>query len=212
MQAKSLSPIDRLISEADQALRVIASKPGARKPSPGRADDAALSDADRAESARLMRVNHSGEVAAQALYRGQAFFARDPQQREQLLAAAAEENDHLAWCSQRTAELGGETSRLAPLWYAGSFAIGAAAGLAGDRLSLGFLAETERQVAEHLDEHLNRLPAEDHASQAILERMRSDEIRHGTAAEARGAQALPDPVKRVMGLTSAVMKALSYRL
>mgnify|MGYP001812946799 CR=1 FL=1 len=192
---------------------MIAGAARAAQPAPGK-DGAAdeLNAAERAESARLMRVNHSGEIAAQALYRGQALFARTTAQRDALLEAAAEEGDHLAWCEQRTTELGSHTSRLAPVWYLGSFAIGAAAGLAGDKLSLGFIAETERQVAEHLDDHLNRLPAGDVASRAILEQMREDEIRPGAAAETQGASKLPGPVKSLMRGVSRVMTTLSYRI
>ena len=159
-----------------------------------------------------MRVNHSGEIAAQALYRGQALVSRDPALRAELLQAAEEEHDHLAWCQQRVEELGGRISLLAPVWYAGSFAIGIAAGLAGDKTSLGFLAETERQVAEHLDGHLQQLAENDKTSRAILEQMRDDEIRHGDSAVERGGAELPPLMKRAMQTVSRVMTSVSFRL
>ncbi len=159
-----------------------------------------------------MRVNHAGEIAAQALYRGQALLARDPQLRNDLLQAADEEHDHLAWCDERARQLGGGTSKLAPLWYAGSFAIGMAAGVAGDKLSLGFLAETERQVTEHLDGHLARLPADDRVSREIIHQMRDEEIAHGEGAVARGGSTLPDPVRRAMRMVAGVMTSVSYRV
>ena len=169
-----------------------------------------LSEADRAESARLMRVNHAGELAAQALYHGQAAVARDPKVREFLLQAAREEADHLAWCDQRLRELGSRSSLLGPLWYAGSFAVGAAAALAGDRVSLGFVSETERQVEGHLASHLDRLPKADVASRAVLERMQSDEVAHGAAARAAGGVELPQPAQEAMRATARVMTSTSY--
>lgn len=207
--------IDRCIAELDAALRSVSAPPTATAtgpPDPAGSGDAALSDAERDLAARLMRVNHAGEVAAQALYRGQALVARDDALRAQLLAAAGEEHDHLAWCDARTRELGGHVSRLSPLWYAGSAAIGAAAGLAGDRVSLGFLAETERQVTEHLDGHLRRLPAQDRRSREIVARMREDEMRHGRDAVERGGVGLPPPVRLGMRLAAGVMTTVAWFL
>jgi ubiquinone biosynthesis monooxygenase Coq7 len=158
-----------------------------------------------------MRVNHAGEVAAQALYQGQALVARDPRVRDHLLSAAREEQDHLAWCEERLAELGEQPSRLQNLWYAGSFAIGATAGLAGDRLSLGFVEETEKQVSEHLDEHLRKLPRGDARSHAILKAMRNDEARHGREAREAGARSLPAAVRNLMRRAAQVMKFGAYR-
>ncbi|MEO0423405.1 MAG: 2-polyprenyl-3-methyl-6-methoxy-1,4-benzoquinone monooxygenase [Pseudomonadota bacterium] len=159
---------------------------------------------------RLMRVNHAGEVAAQALYQGQAATARDPQIRAHMVAAGEEERDHLEWCEVRLQELGGATSALAPLWYLGSLAIGATAGASGDRWSLGFVAETERQVEEHLSEHLARLPAGDARSRAILEQMQADEVRHGAEAMAAGGSELPGPVRGVMRQVAKVMTRAAY--
>lgn len=171
-----------------------------------------LGEADRRQSARLMRVNHAGEVAAQALYRGQALTARDTGAAAAMSLAAAEEIDHLAWCEQRIAELGGRVSLLNPLWYAGSFLIGSLAGALGDRTSLGFLSETERQVESHLEDHLDRLPAADRRSRAIVEQMQHDEIAHGAKAETLGAATLPSWVKAAMRLTSRLMTRGSYWL
>jgi len=159
-----------------------------------------------------MRVNHAGEVAAQALYHGQALVARDPEVRTFLLASAREEGDHLAWCHERLSQLGARPSVLGPLWYAGSVAIGTLAGLAGDATSLGFIAETERQVEGHIDDHLARLPTEDAASRAILVQMKIDESTHRTHALERGGQPLPGPVRAVMGLISKVMTTSAYWL
>jgi 3-demethoxyubiquinol 3-hydroxylase len=206
---------DRLLAELDHALRVVV------LPAPAPATDASstqasegdsgLTPADRRESAALMRVNHAGEIAAQALYRGQALTARDPELRQHLLLAAGEEQDHLAWCEGRLQQLGSHTSRLAPLWYGGSFALGALAGLAGDRHSLSFLAETERQVAAHLEGHLQQLPAADAGSRAIVARMRDDEARHHQQARSQGASELPGPVRAAMTLASRVMTTLAAR-
>jgi ubiquinone biosynthesis monooxygenase Coq7 len=212
MNDRHLNFADRCISELDNALRVVAARSSARRAAPVAEGDGEMPDTDRALVARLMRVNHTGEIAAQALYRGQALVARDPELRANLLDAADEEHDHLAWCQQRAEDLGGTISKLAPLWYAGSFTIGMAAGLAGDKISLGFLAETEKQVSEHLSGHLQRLPAEDHASRAILEQMRDDEIRHGDGAVAQGGMPLPEAVKNVMRMAAKVMTSVSYRL
>lgn len=178
---------------------------------PASASDTTLADAERREAARLMRVNHAGEVAAQGLYHGQALTARNPETRRHLLEAAEEEQRHLQWCESRLAELGDAPSRLRPLWYAGSVAMGAAAGLFGDRWSLGFVAETERQVSEHLDEHLQRLPTQDDRSRQILQAMRADEQRHGREAEDRGGAPLPAPVRGLMRRVARVMKVGAAR-
>jgi ubiquinone biosynthesis monooxygenase Coq7 len=204
------TPLERILSEADHALRVLALPAAAQVPAPP--DLPAPEGPARTLGAALMRVNHAGEVAAQALYRGQALVARRPELRAQLLAAAAEEHAHLGWCEQRVRELGGRTSRLNPLWYAGSFAIGVVAGLAGDARSLGFLAETERQVAAHLDRHLERLPAADARSRAIVAGMRADEARHSADAEAAGGVPLPRPVTAAMALAARVMTTLAQRV
>ncbi|MEW6169881.1 MAG: 2-polyprenyl-3-methyl-6-methoxy-1,4-benzoquinone monooxygenase [Pseudomonadota bacterium] len=211
--SRQLSRTDHVLAALNRGLDLIAERRrGAGRASPAAATDAALDDASRRHVAGLMRVNHAGEVAAQALYHGQALVARREDTRRQLLAAAREEQDHLRWCEQRLHELGDTPSRLQPLWYAGSFAIGAVAGLAGDRWSLGFIDETERQVSEHLSEHLRRLPPEDARSRAILERMREDEERHGRDARAAGGRELPQPVKRLMRRVAGVMKFGAYRL
>jgi len=172
--------------------------------------EAELEAADRAEVAALMRVNHVGEVCAQALYQGQALTARNPAAKASLAQAAAEEVDHLAWTERRIAELGGRRSLLNPLWYASSYAIGAAAGLAGDRWSLGFLAETERQVIAHLDRHLQRLSHQDNKSRAVLTAMKRDETKHATAALHMGGRALPLPCRALMRVASVVMTRTAY--
>jgi len=206
-----LPGIDELIGGFDKALRTLAAPARSVRPVPG-VDDAndPLDEAERRHAAALMRVNHSGEICAQALYQGQALTARDGPERQMLEQAAAEETDHLAWTESRIAELGGRVSRLNPLWYAGSFAIGAAAGLAGRRWNLGFLAETEQQVTRHLEGHLERLPAADRKSRAVVQQMRDDEARHATSALGHGGAELPDAVKRVMQLTAKVMTGTSY--
>ena len=208
---RTLSLLDRLLAEADAALRTVGAPARPTSPNPGakeRPED--LSVVEQDEAARLMRVNHSGEVAAQALYRGQAFVAKEPRLRKVLLQASGEEYDHLAWCADRVHELGHRTSLFAPLWYTGSFVIGAVAGLAGDRTSLGFLAETERQVTAHLDGHLSRLAERDTRSRRILEQMREDEVKHGRDARHRGGATLPRPVQSLMQSTARVMTTLSY--
>ncbi len=210
MRAPSL--LDRLLSQADQALRVTFALP-AETSSPAREiADGDIDDAERRHAAGLMRVNHAGEVCAQALYQGQAETARDPDVRTHLFRASEEEARHLAWCHQRLDELGSAPSRLNPLWYAGSFAIGAAAGLAGDRWSLGFVMETERQVEAHLEDHLERLPPGDKRSRAIVRQMAADEARHGDQARRAGGTELPAPVPRLMEVTANFMKWLAYRL
>ncbi len=171
-----------------------------------------MKESERLESIRLMRVNHAGEVAAQALYRGQALGARDSTVSDAMRQAAAEEMDHLAWCEQRLQELHGRTSLLNPLWYAGSFLIGAVAGAFGDRTSLGFITETERQVESHLNDHMRRLPQADRRSRRILEQMADDEVRHGAMALALGGKELPTALRDAMRLTSRVMTGGSYWL
>lgn len=203
--------LDSIISVADRALRSLFAPAQASRPSPAAgAPVPELTEAERREAGALMRVNHTGEVAAQALYHGQAFAARSVATRDMLLAAAREETDHLAWCESRLSELQSRTSYLNPLWYAGSFAIGALAAAFGDRTSLGFVAETERQVEGHLDEHLARLPPKDSRSRAILEAMRADEIQHGAAARAAGGADLPAAARSLMTHTARVMTRTAY--
>jgi ubiquinone biosynthesis monooxygenase Coq7 len=202
--------LDTLISTADKALRSVFAPARAARPSPATGPAPELTEAERRESGALMRVNHTGEVAAQALYHGQAFVARDENTRNMLLHAAREETDHLAWCEARLSELQSRPSLLNPLWYAGSFAIGALAATFGDRVSLGFVSETERQVEGHLNVHLTRLPPADSRSRAILEQMRTDEISHGAAARAAGGAELPAPVRVLMKHTSRVMTHTAY--
>jgi len=205
--------LDQLIAQVDRALRTVSGVAHASRPSPGDASpEAQLGEHDRRHAAALMRVNHVGEVCAQALYQGQALTARDPHARQALERAASEEEDHLAWSAQRIAELGGRTSLLNPVWYAGAFAIGAIAGALGDRWNLGFLAETERQVEEHLSGHLGRLPQEDARTRALVEAMRADEARHRDTAVQLGAAELPPPVRRAMRLASGVMTRIAYRV
>lgn len=207
--------IDACIAEVDAALRVLATRAGTPTrptPAPDTAGAGAvpLTKQGAREAARLMRVNHSGEIAAQALYRGQAFVARDDALRARLLQAADEEHDHLAWCEARVTELGDRTSLLSPLWYGGSFAIGALAGLAGDRISLGFLAETEKQVVDHLDGHLASLPTDDTHSRCIVAQMKQDEAEHQNSALRHGGVALPGPVRYAMRVTARCMTGISY--
>ena len=203
--------LDRLIVVFDNGLRTLLAPAHAARPVPGSgAAETELTAADRQLAASLMRVNHSGEICAQALYQGQALTAREPTARAALEQAAAEETDHLAWTAQRIDELGGRVSVLNPLFYAGSFALGAAAGLLGDKWNLGFLAETERQVEGHLESHLDRLPAEDAKSRAIVDQMKTDEARHAQTAVEHGAADLPEPVKLAMKLGSRVMTKSSF--
>ena len=241
MNPRTLTLVDQAIGEIDRAINVLWATPRARRPPPeapagdsaagvpaagepaagvpaagvpagDEAGAAPLSEHARAEAARLMRVNHAGEVAAQALYRGQALTARDPGTARSMHQAAAEEMDHLAWCDERLKQLNGRSSLLNPLWYAGSFLIGSVAGILGDRASLGFIAETERQVESHLRNHLDRLPPEDRRSRAILEQMTHDEIQHGVNAAALGGKDLPLWLKGAMHLTSKLMTRGSYWL
>jgi 3-demethoxyubiquinol 3-hydroxylase len=202
--------LEPFIAAADRALRAVGGAASASRPNPAAELPAELSGADRRQAAALMRVNHAGEVAAQALYHGQALGARSPDTRALLLRAAQEESDHLAWCEARLAELGSRPSLLNPLWYAGSFAIGALAAAFGDAASLGFVRETERQVEGHLDEHLSRLPADDARSRAILRAMREDEARHAANARTAGAIRLPLAVRALMRQTARVMTRTAY--
>lgn len=216
----SRGPLDTFISAADRALRALLAPPAAARPAPAppvpareaQKADAALTAEEKRESAALMRVNHAGEVAAQALYHAQALFARDPEVREFMLNAARDETDHLAWCETRLAELGSRPSLLKPLWYAGSFGIGTLAALMGDRASLGFVAETERQVEGHLKGHLDRLPDNDLRSRAIVEAMQHDEQGHGQQALGAGGVHLPGPVRELMRQTARVMTHTAYRI
>jgi len=216
MSTRSLSRFDQWLCAADQALRTLSGATSASRPVPAPAttgpSDATLSDEQRRESAALMRVNHVGEVCAQALYQAQALTARTPELRAQMLQAAQEEWDHLAWTEHRLNQLKDRPSLLNPLWYAGSFAIGLMAGRAGDAVSLGFVVETERQVEEHLADHLQRLPVQDMASRAIVDQMREDEIRHGRQAQAAGAAPLPAPVQGIMRLAAKVMTSTAHRI
>jgi len=209
-----MSLIDRFISEFDTALRSVVGGAHAHRsmPSLDNQSTALLDAKQREHAAGLMRVNHVGEVCAQALYQSQKLVARNPEIRQMLDHSGQEEMDHLAWCETRLQELGSHTSYLNPIWYAGSFAIGLAAGLAGDKWSLGFVAETEKQVENHLESHLQKLPVEDDRSRAIVEQMRIDEIEHGQAAIVAGGAVLPESVQKVMQAMSKVMTATAYKI
>jgi 3-demethoxyubiquinol 3-hydroxylase len=206
--------MDRLLIEIDHALStsLVGTPAAARRNPAGDVRDVELTEPERLHAAGLMRINHVGEVCAQALYYGQAAVARDPVTRLSLLAAAAEEGDHLSWCGERLGELGSRPSLLNPLWYGGSYAIGLMAGLRGDGYNLGFVVETERQVEAHLGEHLQSLPEADQRSRLIVRQMQADEAAHGAAAQAAGARELPATVPALMRAASRVMKALAYRL
>ncbi|MFC4765365.1 2-polyprenyl-3-methyl-6-methoxy-1,4-benzoquinone monooxygenase [Dyella koreensis] len=213
MNARILSPLDRLLIGLERALETVAGNPEAARPSPAAdVDEAEMDDTERRHAAGLMRINHTGEVCAQALYDGQAALARSEENREHLQHAAAEETDHLAWCAERLKELDSRPSLLNPLWYAGSYAIGALAALAGDPVSLGFVVETERQVEAHLEEHLDRLPPQDDRSRAVLAQMQADEVRHAENAKERGGIDLPFPIPSLMHVSSLVMKTVAYRI
>jgi ubiquinone biosynthesis monooxygenase Coq7 len=225
MRERNLTPVDRLLAGANNALRTIAAPAGrpARKNPAADITEADLTDKQRAHAAGLMRVNHAGEVAAQALYQGHATVARDPDIEEQMQRAAEEEFDHLAWCEQRLSELNQRPSVLSPVWYTGAFLIGAAwytgafligaaSGVLGDKWSLGFIAETEKQVCAHLDSHLDRLPDDDARSRAIVAQMRDEEEEHGENAKDAGAAELPEPVRELMKLTARVMTSTAYRV
>ena len=211
---RRLSRLDRALGEIESALHTsLAEAPAAVRHNPGAAHPPPeLEPAERRHVAGLMRINHAGEVCAQALYRGQAAVARDPATRETLLQAAVEEGDHLSWCADRLRDLHSRPSLLNPFWYAGSYALGVAAGLYGDGYNLGFVVETERQVEAHLQEHLDQLPESDQRSRAILSQMQIDEAEHGAHAKAAGARELPAPIPRLMQWTSRVMKTLAYRI
>lgn len=210
MEPRHLSPLDRLLELADAGLRGSFARPASARPMPGKPAPAPAESGRRRHIAGLMRVNHAGEIAAQGLYRGQALTARSAATRETLRRAVDEEGDHLAWCRDRLDELGSRPSLLNPLWFAGSVAMGAIAGLFGDRASLGFMAETEKQVEGHLEDHLARLPADDSRSRAILEQMQADEVGHGRAAIAAGGEPLPEPVPRLMRLAARFMTGTAY--
>jgi ubiquinone biosynthesis monooxygenase Coq7 len=210
MNARRFDRLDRFIGEIDNIIKILSVPRRASRDIPKAPALGELEEADRLESARLMRVNHAGEVAAQALYQGQALTARDPKVKSAMHQAAAEEIDHLAWCEQRLKELKGQTSLLNPLWYFGSLGIGALAGALGDRASLGFIAETEKQVESHLRDHLGRLSAKDLRSRAILEQMTHDEVQHGAKAASMGGKALPFPITWAMRATSKLMTRGSY--
>jgi ubiquinone biosynthesis monooxygenase Coq7 len=206
--------IDRFIIEFDTALRSVVGGAHAHRPTPGSSiqSTALLDVKEREHAAGLMRVNHVGEVCAQALYQSQKLVARDPEIRRMLDHSAQEEMDHLAWCETRLQELGSHTSYLNPIWYAGSFAIGLAAGLAGDKWSLGFVAETEKQVENHLESHLEKLPVKDERSRAIVDQMRVDEIEHGQAAISAGGAVLPESIRDLMQAISKVMTSTAYKI
>ena len=213
MPARNFSLVDRLLMDVQNGLGTVFGSAHAERRNPGADQPEVVLHADeRRHAAGLMRVNHVGEVCAQALYVGQAAVARDDRTRAQLLAAAQEETDHLAWCAERLRELDSRPSLLNPLWFAGSYAIGLAAGLRGDGWNLGFVVETERQVEAHIDEHLESLPAADARSRAILEVMKDDEARHADNAEAAGARVLPVPIPQLMAAASKVMKTVAYRV
>jgi len=214
------SPLDHFINVLDTGLRTVLSTPESQRDYPAGAhydensddnlSDANLSEMDKTLAGRFMRINHAGEVAAQGLYTGQALTANMEDVREKMQEAAQEENDHLNWCASRIEELGSHTSYLDPLWYAGSVTIGALAGIAGDKWSLGFVAETEKQVVKHLDSHLNQLSENDTRSRAILEQMREDESKHATTALESGGAQLPAPIKGLMQITAKVMTKSAY--
>ncbi len=212
MTTRRLSPLDRAFQQLDQAVRtVLAPAPPAARPNPAAAiPDPPLTDRDRRHAAGLMRVNHAGEIMAQGLYQGQALTARLDTVRDAMEQAASEEFDHLAWCEQRLTELKARPSVLSPLWYTGAFLLGAGAGLAGDRWSLGFVSETEAQVVGHLEDHLGRLPASDRRSRAIVEQMKIDEAQHGAQAREAGGLPLPAPARGLMAAVSKLMTRTAY--
>jgi len=210
MNARRLDPLDLAIGEIDKIIKNLSVPPRAARAAPQVPLPAPLDEAERQKSVRLMRVNHAGEVAAQALYQGQALTAGDPELKAAMHQAAAEEIDHLAWCEERLRELQGRTSLLNPVWYFGSLALGALAGTLGRGASLGFMAETEKQVEAHLRDHLGRLSAKDVRSRAILEQMTHDEVRHGAKAASLGGKALPIPITWAMRATSLLMTRGSY--
>ena len=205
--------LDHFIVEFDKGLRTLFSQAHSVRPYPdAELPDAPMDEAEKKHAAALMRVNHSGEICAQALYQGQALTARDPEVQQKLEHAAQEETEHLAWTAKRVHELGGHLSVLNPFWYTGSLAIGAVAGLLGDKWNLGFLSETEQQVGHHLQSHLDRLPVQDAKSRAIVGQMYTDEIGHSDMAKELGGAELPPPVQLAMKLNAKVMTTLSYRV
>jgi len=214
MSSRHYTFADQVALGLDQALRTVFGKPKVTERSNPADDipDANMDASQQQHVAGLMRVNHVGEVCAQALYQGQAMTAKLDTVRESMQRAADEENDHLAWCERRLDELGSHKSLLNPLWYTWSFGLGAAAGLAGDKWSLGFVAETEHQVVRHLDEHLGQLPSQDARSRAILEQMKEDESHHATTALEAGGAELPEPIKQAMKFTSKIMTTTAYRI
>ena len=209
---RQYTAVDKLAISVGESLQTLFAKPRATRPFPAKTSAAELSEEDRKKSAGFMRVNHVGEVCAQALYQSQALTASTPALRAKMQTAAAEEVDHLAWCEQRLDELSSKKSLLNPLWYTGSFAIGSIAGLAGDKWNLGFVAETERQVVAHLESHLAALPEADLRSKEVVSKMRQDEAAHAEMAVAAGAAALPRPVKSLMKAVSSVMTRTAYWL
>jgi len=212
MEKRHYTPFDRLIGQFDAGLRTVFGRPVVtERQNPANShSETELSSAEKQLAGRLMRINHAGEVSAQGLYQGQALTARLPEVRGKMERAALEENDHLDWCESRCKELGTHTSYLGPFWYVGSLTIGALAGIAGDKWSLGFVAETEHQVVRHLDSHLAQIPAKDQKTRTILEQMKEDEGHHATVALHAGGTALPKPIKALMGLTSKVMTKTAY--
>ncbi|SOD54368.1 ubiquinone biosynthesis monooxygenase Coq7 [Pseudoxanthomonas wuyuanensis] len=211
--ARLYTPLDQFLTETQRALETVLGNPPARRPNPAaQTPEVELTEPERRHAAGLMRINHVGEICAQGLYFGQAAVARDAQTRGHLLDAAQEETDHLAWCADRLRELDSRPSLFNPLWYAGSYALGALAGLRGDGWSLGFVVETEHQVEAHLDEHLQTLPEADLRSRDILTVMKADEARHAAHAEQAGARVLPPPIPALMAGASNLMKAIAYRL
>ncbi len=214
MEQRTFSPLDRFLVGINNALTTVArpTHRASRDNPAGDIPEAALSGDEKTHAAGLMRVNHAGEVAAQGLYQGHAAASRDPSIAQQMRHAADEELDHLGWCEQRLDELGARPSLLGPLWYAGAFAVGAASGVIGDRWSLGFVQETERQVSDHLTGHLDKLPSKDARSRAIVEQMRDEEELHGENARVAGASELPESVKKLMQLTARIMTSAAYRM
>lgn len=212
MHDRALTPLDRLLAGVGDALRIMTQPAdrSARQNPASNVEEAELDERAKAHAAGLMRVNHAGEIAAQGLYQGHAAVARDTNNEQQMQQAAEEELDHLAWCEQRLTELGATPSRLSPLWYTGSFIMGAASGILGDKWSLGFIAETERQVCDHLSRHLEKLPENDAKSRVIVEQMRIEEQQHGENAIAAGATTLPEPVRQLMRFTSKIMTTTAY--
>jgi len=205
--------VDKLIHDLDKALRVVSGVVASSRPNPAaNIGDAAMSDAEKRHSAGLMRVNHVGEVCAQALYDAQGRFAQAQALKQQFAHAGIEEEDHLAWTAERLRELGSHTSLLNPLWYVGSYVLGSIAARVGDARNLGFVAETERQVELHLISHLEKLPAQDAKSRAIVDQMRKDEVEHGEAAKALGAAEMPAPIRGAMKMMSKVMTTVAYRV